>query len=679
MDKNIEMRGEGFGLEDLATRFNPLKIYRGILRRSWLLVITSLISALGFGLFTLHLKSMYTASSYLMFEPVNEKILPQGFPISHFTMASAVEMVTLPVHLNAVRTILGLELTEQQLLEMIHVKPPMGDSNLINISVSADHPSLAIDISNSLAAVVVKDAQEFTKKQLRAAFDYLHIQATELQGKIDAKIKEIALFRKEYPFLEISSEGVTVARRFQETEKELQDVSAEYKSSLIKFENVRREAARLPDQIVKAEDSPLKQRLSQAQLNLLRAKARYASENPKIKFLEAEIEEIQKSLSQKQEDLSLQYEKNPLKDQLNLDLLHLRGKLRSFQKRKEDLEELYHAQQKQQINLAENELLFARLNDQKHRYEEELRQTEAIKKVADMLIKMGKGDIDLYANASKAHPEDSFMITLLPLVGFLLGLGVGIALATFLEITDNKLRTAQELEKCYNLPCLLTVPEMSRWRSFSEERLSVYISYLESLLSRSLNSPFVLALTSSTSGEGKTTLTRCLAHYWQSLGKAVLLIHLDVEEQKNEKSLESYLRGEIELKEAICKEVVPCITSDGSMDKSMVRKGGISQLLQKLRSEYEIILLDSPGILSREYSLSLLEIADYSLFVVGSSRTCKKYIDKSLRECEIAGISPIGFILNRALKIFIDDLFVEIESSKNPYHLLRSLFLKNRR
>lgn len=673
------------GLDDLAARFDPIKIYRGTLRRLWLVVILAILFALGFGFLGHHLKGVYVAEAYIMYEASNDRNLPEGFPIAHFTMAAAVEMVTLPTHLNAVRSILNLDLTERQLAGMIDVKPPMGDSNLINITVSADNPSLAVDIANTLASVVVKDAQDFTKRQLRSAYDYLSAQAQRSRDKIDQTMSELAAFRLKHPYLEVTREGVVIVTRgIQEAEKNYQEAVTNYNSLLIQFETIKREAAQLPDQVVRSAvlDSPLRRRLSQIELALLEARSRYAQENPKVKILEAQVHELNAMLAKASTESPdeggafQQFERNPVKEQLNLDMLVLLSKVRSAQKIKEDLAENLAKEKVRMATLPADELEFGRLLNQKARYEEELKQTDAVMKVASMMLKLGKGDISLYTNAAQAPLEKSFIIDMLPLIGFLVGTGFGLSLAAFFEVLDNKLRTPQEVERSYNLPCLVTIPEMSLSnKRVGEEKLKFYISHLEGVLSRfePQDARFSLAITSSISGEGKSTLVYCLAHYWQKMGKKVVVIDLDGASNifwrdvpKPKKPLEDYLRGSATLEEVVADGQVPRLQIGQDQDVNvMLRTGHVDRLLQILRETYDILLFDVPGIIEQDYSITALELAEHTVFVVGSNKVARKYVDASLHELEVANLWPLGIILNRALKIFIDDVHVASKRSSS--------------
>ena len=186
--RSIVRRG---GIEDIDSCVSLVQIFRRIVSRLWFVVTMSVALALGFGDMALRLQSVYTADAYLMFELQTSKFLPQNLPLGHFTMTSATEMVTLPAHLNAVRSILGLDMTEQELAKMIDVKPPLGDSNIIGIMVSANKANLATVIAHILDPTEVKYAQEVAKRVLKSVNVYLasplngfHQRRTEIIKKV---------------------------------------------------------------------------------------------------------------------------------------------------------------------------------------------------------------------------------------------------------------------------------------------------------------------------------------------------------------------------------------------------------------------------------------------------------------------------------------------------------------
>ena len=283
-----------YNIEDFTSRLDFHRIWRGVLRRVWLIILVAIVTTGAFGLLAHHLSKGFVADAYLMYEMDSSKLLPNGFPLAHFTITSATEVITLPENLGAVRAILGLEYTEKQLEKMVTVTPPVGDSNLLDIQVVADTPSVAMDIANTLAQVVVKNAQEFAKRQLKVAYDYFRKQADGLRDKLDADSKEVTAFRSKNKFLELSPEGSLSIKGLLDLQARLAQANETFNGSLIEYENLRREAAKLPDTVARASlgDSPAQRMLAQAELSLLDARSRYAAENPKIKMLEAQVEEL---------------------------------------------------------------------------------------------------------------------------------------------------------------------------------------------------------------------------------------------------------------------------------------------------------------------------------------------------------------------------------------------------
>lgn len=681
-------------LDDFVSRVDFSKVARGVLRRIWIIVLLATLSALAFGYLSHYLSSRFVASSYLLYEEDKSKTDAGVFPLTRISQASSIDMVTLSANLNAVRAILGLELTEKQLRKMIEVVPPPAESNLLNIKVTADSPGLAIDIANTLATVVVKNTKDYAKRQLNTAHDYYRQQLDAQRDKLASKIKEITEFQKTHPSFEFGSSGSVILKSFSDLEARRQNAVEVYNTQLIQYENLRREAERIPDQVVKYTeiDNPLKQRIAQAELNLIEAKTRYAPENPRIKTLEAEVAQLKKLLlepSQQQannvDGAAAEYIKNPMKEQLNMELLSLRGKLRSAQKLKEDIEDELSKQSKALVSLPEDQVAYTRLQDSREQMEYEVKGTESVLKTVDALMSVGKSGLEVYQTADKAVPNESLLIQLLPLIGFFLGAGAGLIVAFLVELSDRRLRTAKEVEASYHLRCLSTIPE---FRFFSlgsgEVQMQFFIRTIEESIEKAAAgmSAFSLAILSSTRGEGKSTLVYLLTRYYQKLGKRCIAFELDGpvkgfdsdNEGEGKQSLEAYLVDDASLEEIVIPGAVDRIQSNQSSEvKELLKSGRLNQLLEKLKQHYEVIILDVPGLVEADYAANLAEAVDFSLMVIGSSRTPSNAIEVALKDLERHEVCPLGVVLNRVLRIYIDDIRVKSETKKARVGLIARL------
>lgn len=671
-------------LDDLAERLDFRRLLNGILRRFWLIVLFSVLTALVFGYFSHRLASRFVANTYLLFEEDTRKSATETFPLTQITKASAVDMVTLPTNLNAVRAILGLELTERQLAKMISVEPPSPDSNLIVVSVTADSPSLAVDIANTLASVVVKNTKDYAKRQLNNAYEYYKNQSDSLHDKLAEKVKEISEFQKQHSTFEFGSSGLVAVKALSDLEQRHQSAIEAYNSHLIQYENLRREAARIPDQIVKYSevDNPLKQQLAQAELTLLATRTRYAPENPKVKSLEEEISQLKKLLqepSQQQANNSsnpnAEYTKNPVKEQLNLELLDLRGKLRSAQKLREDIEDELAKRSKEMVNLPDEQVAFSRLLTTRAQQEAEIARAESLLKTVEALMSLGKSGLELYQTADKAQPNESILIELLPLLGFVLGAGLGFFVALAVELSDHRLRTAREVDAHYTVPCLTTIPEFRFFsRSVGERQLQYFIRAIEEHIEQFTTdkAQFSIAVLSSVKGEGKSTLAYFLGRYYQDLKKRCLLIEFDgpspgaaVKDKSVVKPLEDYLQGRSDMNAIILRGTIDRI--QGSNDphmKELLKNNRMRQLLDELKTQYDVILMDVPGIIEADYAANIAMFADVSLFVIGSNRTPKDTVELSLKDLELHQVQPIGIVLNRSLRVYIDDVRIQKEAKR---------------
>lgn len=691
-----------YSIEDFTSRIDFRRIWRGILRRVWLIILVAVGTTATFGWLSHYLSRGYVADAYLMYEMDSSKLLPNGFPLAHFTISSATEVITLPENLSAVRAILGLEYTEKQLEKMVTVTPPAGDSNLLDIQVVADTPSVAMDIANTLAQVVVKNAQEFAKRQLKVAYDYFRQQADALRDKINADSKEIAAFRSKNKFLELSPEGSLSIKGLLDLQARLSQANENFNTSLIEYENLRREASKLPDKVARASlgDSPAQRMLTQAELALMDARTRYAVENPKIKVLEAQVEELRKLVAnpgeatpgQQQPMLTQETDSNPLKDQVNAALMTLRGRVRSAQKLRDDVAAEYAAKQKELSNLPEVQMVLTRLMTEKQTDEDNLKEAAQFVKAAETLMKVGKGDLELYMMANKATPNQSLLAELLPLIGFVLGLLAGTTLAATMEIFDTRLRTPTEVENNYNIPCICSVPELKLYmkdRDVMENQLRFFIRTLEEAIDKGAGHPerLVLGVTSAQNDEGKSLFAYYLARFYHKLGKSAIVVEFDHKHnpffephEVGKCKVEQFLRGQCSVDELIYGGVPSRITCGKDADmKELVKTPKMKELMQQLRERYQIVILDLPGLVTEDYAVNVLSLADQSIYVVSSSKTTRKYVNDTFKDLEFHNVKPVGIVLNRILNIFIDDVRVRTEGRKAKYGLwakFKKLFVK---
>lgn len=671
------------------------KIFRGIRRHILLILIAAAFGAAGVLAITFFLNKTYTAQSYVLYqeEGGSTKTLMGNYTLNKLSLPTMMEMMKLPLHFKSAKSILGLDLTVDDIMDMTTIESPPGRSNLIRIVTKGRDASLVVDLANALANVIVKHSEDLNRKQLQEAYDYFNTQREQAKQKQSLNSKEIADFKQQNPSFEQDSGNSTLIESAVQARTSYQNAYLAYNSLLVEYENLKRETVKVPDHTVKyaLEGSPFKERLTQTEMALLDARTKYAPDNPKIKVLESSLRELRNMLSEQSMDDSKGkiYEKNPLKEQLNIELMRLQGKLRSAQKLKEDLEASVQGVDKALENLPKEQMQFARLMQIKKSTDEEIKELDLALRSTQLYLSLGKGDVDLYQSADVAEPLTSKWekwLALFPILGAILGIGVGVCIAIGLEMTDRRICTAKQIDLLYNVKCIQTIPEIpSLIKKDVEEQTLFYIRDLVDQFEHLNNgeTPRSIGFTSSLNGEGKSCLAFYLARYYATrLGKKTVVIEFDY--HKNEflredltpcDTVEKYLHGETDLSHIVEPGEPDCIKAafDPGM-KELLKSDRMTQLWTNLKEKYDVIVIDTPAIVEDDYALNLVNWVDLSVFVVGSSIAKKEHIDASFIELERRGIKPCGIILNRVLAAYIDDVRIRTELKHNRKKKWKNIF-----
>ncbi|ANS77021.1 hypothetical protein AWM70_00760 [Paenibacillus yonginensis] len=171
----------------------------------------------------------------------------------------------------------------------------------------------------------------------------------------------------------------------------------------------------------------------------------------------------------------------------------------------------------------------------------------------------------------------------------------------------------------------------------------------------------VLMLTSANEGEGKTLLVANLAVSFAQEGKRVCVIdanlrkpalHLAFGLNNGGNGLSDYLRGACEAEAAIRPSSIPdldVITAGAAPWNPAELLSGerTEQLLAHLKQQYEIVLLDSAGVLGCIDARVLASQADGAVLVVRYGRTKRTAVSKAKQYMDQAGVPLLGIAMNQ--------------------------------
>jgi len=238
------------------------------------------------------------------------------------------------------------------------------------------------------------------------------------------------------------------------------------------------------------------------------------------------------------------------------------------------------------------------------------------------------------------------------ILGALLGLLLGFAIALLLERFDRRIREPEDLEEIYRLPMLGVVPKsgaLSGKRAAlppaEAEAFSLIRAHLRFFnIDRDLRT---VVIASATSGDGKTTIARHLAEAAARLGSRVLLLEADLRRPTVGQQLEielgpglaDVLIGAIPMGEAT--QSVNLQASPGGEGTSghtldvlaagavlppnpgeLVESHAMSVVLEQAKSAYDLVVIDTPPLTAVSDAFPLLTKVDGVVIVgrVGHSR-----------------------------------------------------------
>lgn len=257
-------------------------------------------------------------------------------------------------------------------------------------------------------------------------------------------------------------------------------------------------------------------------------------------------------------------------------------------------------------------------------------------------------------------------------LGFLLGLFIGVASAFLLEYLDTSVKSSKEIEELTGASVLAAIPlvkdkEHPCIPTIEEPHSQIAEAYRilrTNLAFAAAAKPLkTLLITSTLPQEGKTTTCLNLGITLAQQGNKTVVLDCDFRRPmlhtyfskyiKNKRhGLSDILLGRLKLKEAIVKtpttENLSFITS-GTIPSNPAELLGSKKMqdtIERLKDDFEFIILDAPPALGVADARVLGKIVDGILVVVMANKTNRDAVLEVKDELERSGEKIIGFVLN---------------------------------
>lgn len=248
---------------------------------------------------------------------------------------------------------------------------------------------------------------------------------------------------------------------------------------------------------------------------------------------------------------------------------------------------------------------------------------------------------------------------LIVLVGLILGIITGIAYAFLREFLNDTIKNTDEIERLSSIPIYGVIPynKNSKTENIFMEAFRSIRTNLQFLPQNEESR--IIAITSSVSGEGKTTIAARLSEVIGKSNKRVILLDLDLRKAsmhnefnlKNNIGLSNYLTHQNSIEEVVQKTHINNldVITTGTLPPNpseLILNDNMKGLLDLLKKSYDYIIIDTPPVGLVTDALILMNYADISFVLVRANYTRKEFIKNLDKLSKEHSHNKIGMILN---------------------------------
>jgi capsular exopolysaccharide synthesis family protein len=549
-------------------------------------------------------------------------------------------------------------------------RPP--NTYLLLISYRSTDPKLAANVANGVAHSYIAHTFNLRYKSSASLSDFMEKQIDELKAKMERSTAALAQFERELNVINPEEKTSILSARLLQLNTEFTNAQAD---------RIRKEAAarsQNTETLEAAQSSTqgeslrkLSEHLTEAQEKFAQVQAQFGVNHPEYRKAEIQVTEIQRLVETTRQNIA---------------------KRVGVEHREAISRETMLANA-----VGETKAEFDRLNARSFQYQQLKREAESDKKLYEELVtKIKEAGINANfqnSSISMADPARAPVKPVFPNVkmnlifAFLFSGILGIGVALLLDVLDNTVRDPDELSRTMNTAVIGTLPSVKPWRK-NLSPISVTGEYnvlakldggghepaegfAESI--RTLRNSILLAdfdghlksilVTSACPSEGKSTTAAYLAISNAQQGKKTLLIDGDLRRPSQHRrfglpagtGLSSILLGEIAWRDVVLPipgtDNLEIITAGPASRRAADQVGaGMTDLIDELSREYDLIILDSPPLLGFAEPLQMSTGVDGVLIVVRAGETNRKSLAAVISTLTRLRANVIGLVLNEVHK-----------------------------
>jgi len=537
---------------------------------------------------------------------------------------------------------------ESTVLPNLHVSQANIATPIIKIEYTDNIPARAYKYADALAESFINDSVKDKSSKNSKIIDFIDTQLISVKDKLKSTEEQLEEYQAKNNLVQPSIQADTLIKELSSLD--IKASENQYKDRLIDslsdFIAQDRQIDSIAPSLMELNDQPtlnLIAQLQQEQLKLDALSVEYTAQHPDVLKSKEMVSAIRKKILQNVKTLKF----SSVQKSQNLNELKLKY---------ETMLQGLPNQEKNLVNLKRDYEVNSNMYEYllKKKSENEIIQVSVVSDYK----KIGQ----TYLQSEPVAPKRGFIL----LVAFILGLLAGILLSVLRYFINDKIQSKSDIENSSTIPIYGIIPNekgavgievfKSQKSPFAESFRSLRTNLQFALKSDDAN---VILVTSSVSGEGKTTISANLASIFQMTNFKTVVIDLDMRKPSlhklfgmaNAKGMSTYLSYRSELHEIINKTKYPYLDliTAGPIPPNpseLVYVKRLELLIRELKNRYEFIIIDTSPLGMVNDSFTLMKHSDINLMVFRENFTKKEFV-KSLEDAiKEQHIGKVGIILN---------------------------------
>lgn len=559
-------------------------------------------------------------------------------------------------------------------------------SNLFQVSVTWNNPTVAAALSNNLIGAFLENNRKMRRTEAKRAFDYYSNQLSDVETKAAELDRQMQDFQRAKKVINFDRQSEITLRKITDLDVQHRSIVAELEEIIANDAQLDARLAETPEMTIQTTlyKNPLKYKLSELEWNLEQLRGRYTDDNPKIIDLLDQVKSLKGVIAKGGDQATPEnvYAINPVRASLIMKQLDNRDEISIKSALARSLGESLAQSRQELAELTENHRTYTGLLQERDSLSDLLDTLRNRVEEVRIIMESSQTDFDLIEAAQPPQDSNPTPKKLIAIAGCILGGGFAFVLALMLEFLDPRLKTAREVRGLSGSDRVLELQALpaalSAWGQIDHPDAELSI-----MMRRVLNSfdadfgteKMKLVLISALDiNHGSSEFAAKLATASCQKGASTLLVEADVTAKTGERysdvcarskhktGLADFLLERAKMKDLRIKSKAELLSIlRAGTQESLGREAALKLSGPKMRSmmnKFSLIqgrvIVDLPPVGKEEPVFELVTETRKIVLVLKSGETRKADLRNFMARAERSGIEVLGIVLTEVHPLLIE-------------------------